>query len=446
MNEDLKRLQEQRAKIADQMAKLVEAAEKEDRGLTDEERGKWDNMRAELEPLDQRIADLKEAIEYRRSVDTPLNPLPAETREYELDDFGNPIKPKKKKSTDQRTEEEQQYTDAFMALLRSDQPGMLDLSQEQRQLMREHFVPEQRAQGTVPKSSGGYLIPTTLAARIIETMKAYGGIRQFATVMNTSAGETINFPTNDDTGNEGELVAEHQQVDETELEFGQKDLGAYKYSSKVIRVSIELLQDSAFALDSFIVRKFGQRLGRITARHYATGTGDKQPQGLLPAANVGYTAESPTDIGYTDLLRLKHSVDPAYRNMGGCRWVFNDSVLLQFKEMLDGYGRPLWKPSMADGTPALIDGDPYVIDQGCPDPKAGAVPMAFGDLSEFIIRDVLGFTLHRMVEKYIDFGQIGFLAFMRTDSNLMDSAAVKTLEMGSGGSPETTGTSGKKPK
>ena len=443
MSEELKRLQEKRAKIADQMAKLVETAEKEDRGLTDEERAKWDKMRTELEELDQRIADLKETEELRRSVEVPINPLPSETREYELDDFGNPIRPKKPKSDEQRQSEEQQYCDAFIALLRSEQPGMIDLSQEQRKILRSHWVSEEvRAQGTVPKSSGGYLIPTTLAARIIETMKAYGGIRQFATVMNTSAGETINWPTNDDTGNEGELVAEHAQVDETELEFGQKELGAFKYSSKVVRVSIELLQDSAFALDSFITRKFGQRLGRITARHYATGTGTAQPQGLLPAATVGYTSDSQTDIGYVDLLRLKHSVDPAYRNMGGCRWVFNDSVLLQFKEMLDDNGRPLWKPSMADGTPALIDGDPYVIDQGCPDAAAGTVPMAYGDLSEFIIRDVLGFTLHRMVEKYIDYGQIGFLAFMRTDSDLMDAEAVKTLEMAS--AAMSASTSGKK--
>ena len=428
MSEELKRLQEQRAGIADNMAALVEAAEQEDRGITDDERGQWDSMRTELEDLDQRMADLQEALEYRRSVEVPLNPLPAETREYELDDFGNPIRPKK--STDQRQDEEQQYLDAFMALLRSDQPGMIELNQEQRQLLKQHFVQEQRAaQGTLPLTTGGYLIPTTLASRIIETMKAYGGIRQFATVMNTSAGETINWPTNDDTGNEGELVAEHGQVGETELEFGQKALGAYKYSSKIVRVSIELLQDSAFAVDSFIVRKFGQRLGRITAKHYATGTGSNQPQGLLPAATVGHTAKTATDIGYSDLLNLKHSVDPAYRMSASCRWVFNDGVLLKFKEMLDDNKRPLWKPSMADGTPALIDGDPYVIDQGCPAPAAGTTPMAYGDLSEFVIRDVLGFTLHRLLEKYIDYGQIGFLAFMRTDSDLMDSAAVKTLKM-----------------
>ncbi|MCW7552141.1 phage major capsid protein [Endozoicomonas gorgoniicola] len=428
MSDELKRLQEKRATIADKMAKLVEVAEKEDRGISSDERGQWNTMRTELEAMDQRIADLKEAIEHRRSVEVPLNPLPAETREYELDDFGNPVM-LKKPSKDQRADEAQQYTDAFMALLRSGQPGMLDLDQNQRQILRDHYVKEERAQGVVPSSSGGYLIPTTLSNRIIETMQAYGGIRQFATVMNTTAGEVINWPTNDDTGNEGEIVAEHAKVDEGDLVFGQKALGAYKYSSKVIRVSIELLQDNAFALDSFITRKFGQRLGRITARHYATGTGSGQPQGLLPAASVGHTSSSPTDINYKDLLHLKHSIDPAYRNMASCRWLFNDKVLLQLKEMLDDNNRPLWKPSMADGTPALIDGDPFVIDQGCPDPASDVVTMAYGDLSEFVIRDVLGFTLHRMVEKYIDYGQIGFLAFMRTDSNLMDSEAVKTLKM-----------------
>ena len=440
---ELRELQKQRAALAEKMVKFVEKAEEEDRSFTSDERAEWDGMRTEIDGLDDRIDTLKEAIELERSIDEPSNALPPETREYEYDDLGNPVKPKKK-STDQRQDEEQKYLSAFMTMLRSDQPGMVELDQQQRQILRAHVVHETRAQGTVPNSSGGFLIPTTLANRIIETMKAYGGIRQFATVLNTSAGEPINFPTNDDTENEGELVAEHKKVDETELEFGQKTLGAYKYSSKVIRVSIELLQDSAFALDAFITRKFGQRLGRITARHYATGTGNDEPQGLLPAAPVGHTAASAIGIGYVDLLRLKHSVDPAYRNMGGCRWLFNDSTLLMFKEMLDDNGRPLWKPSISDGTPALIDGDPYVVDQGVPSAAAGTVPMAYGDLSEYVVRDVLGFQLHRMVEKYIDYGQIGFLAFMRTDANLMDEAAVRTLKMGTGGAPESAKTSSRK--
>ena len=422
---ELKELKIQRAALAEKMVKLVELAETEERGLTDEERTQWDGMRVEIDALDTRITTLEEAIDLERSIEVPSNPLPGETRQY--DDLGFPVE--NTSSDDQRQDEAQQYHDAFMALLRSDQPGMVELNEDQRKILRSRIVVEQRAQGVVPASSGGFLVPTTLAGRIIEVMKAYGGIRRYANVINTTAGEVINFPTNDDTGNEGELVSEHNKVDEDNLVFGQKSLGAYKYSSKVVRVSIELLQDSAFGLDAFIAKKFGQRLGRITSKHFAAGSGSEQPTGLFSSAEVGYTSESETEIGYVDLLRLKHSVDPAYREMGQCRWVFNDNTLLALKEMIDEYGRPLWKPSIADGTPNLIDGDPYVVDQGVASAATGAIPMAYGDLSEFVIRDVLGFTMHRMVEKYIDYGQIGFLAFMRTDSNLMDSEAVKTLEM-----------------
>ncbi len=427
MEKELKRLQQKRAELAKKMCDMVDKARTEDRGFTSEERTEYDAIRKDLEDLDQRIEDLKEAIELKRSIEQPLNPLPPETREYELDDFGNPIRPKASK--DERQDKEQQYHDVFIKLLRSGQPGMTDLSQEERKILRDHWVAETREQGTSPNSAGGYLIPVLLQTNIIETMKAYGGIRTVATILNTSAGEELQWPTNDDTENEGELVAEHDQVAETEFEFGQKTLGAYKYSSKVVKVSIELLQDSAFGLDGFITRQFGKRLGRITSKHYATGNGVSQPEGLMPAATVGHTSTSTTDISYSDLLHLKHSVDPWYRNSKACRWMMNDSTLLTFKEMLDVNGRPLWKPSIADGTPALIDGDPYIIDQGLDSIGTGTIPMAYGDMSEFTIRDVMGFTMHRMTEKYIDYGQIGFLAFMRTDSGLMDTAAVRSLSM-----------------
>ena len=426
MNQHLQTLKTQRADLAKSMLQIVESAEQDKRALTTEERKNWDGQRVDLDKLDEQIGIMNEADELARSIAEPVNSLPAETRHY--DDLGFPMQ-SNKSSSDQRQNEEQKYYDAFIALLRSDQPGMVELTEQQRAILRSNIVTENRAQGIIPATSGGYTVPVMLANRIVDIMKAYGGIRRYATVMNTTAGEVINFPTNDDTGNSGELVAEHAQVTEADFTFGQKPLGAYKYSSKVVRVSIELLQDSAFALDSFITLKFGQRLGRITAKHYATGTGTDQPTGLISASKVGYTAASAAVITYSDLLNLKHSIDPAYREIGNCRWVFNDKTLLMLKEMVDANGRPLWKPSLSDESPAFVDGDPYVIDQGVAVVKAGAVVAAYGDLSEFVIRDVAGFTMHRLVEKYIDYGQIGFLAFMRSDSNLMDSEAVKTMKM-----------------
>ena len=106
----------------------------------------------------------------------------------ELDDFGVPKRKKPKDPEDP----EAAYEQAFSALMRSEEPGMSGLSSEQRQLLRRNVVVEQRApQATTPGNVGGFLIPTTMVRTILETMKAYGGIRQYATVINTAAGEEM---------------------------------------------------------------------------------------------------------------------------------------------------------------------------------------------------------------------------------------------------------------
>ena len=427
---ELKRHFEKRVQIAQAMHSIVSDAEEADRGLTDEERSKCDGYREEINALDARIADIRAANELDDYVDfmhEPENPKPKENRSYGDNDGVPPgINPPVKKDPAEDTDEAR-YAAAFDRLMRSTEPGMTGLTDEDRGLLRANFVTESRGPGTGSGPAGGYLVPTTMGNRIIETMQAFGGIRRAATVMQTSSGEDILWPTNDDTAQKAVIVGESQDVGETDITFGQVKIGAFKYSTKVLRVPFELLQDSAFRLDSFISRKFGQRLGRGTAAHYATGAGTTEPTGLTVAASVGHTAASGTEVVYKDLLRTKHSVDPAYRQRAS--WVFSDSLLLGLKEMEDSQGRPLWKPAIATDAPDLIDGDPFIIDQGVPAPEAGAIAAAYGDLTEYVIRDVRGIMMMRLYEKFAEYGQVGYLAFFRTDGNLMDTSAVKTLKM-----------------
>ena len=434
MSLELAGLQKRRNDIAQAMKTMVTTAEKEDRGLTEEERSKWDSMKADIESLDVRMADVTEALDLERSLNETDNPLPVENRSYETDGDGVPSAFKEQrgsKSCDQQKEQEARYHESFCRLLRSVEPGMSGLRTEDQVTLREYFVQESRAMSSGSGAAGGYLVPETMGNQIIETMQAFGGIRQFATVMSTASGESIAYPTNDDTSNLAVIVKESTDAGESDVTFGQAKLGAYKYSTKVVRVPMELLQDSAFSIDAFIARKFGQRLGRGTAKHYATGSGTNEPWGLATASDIGHTAANGTAITYAELLKLKHSVDPAYR--GNARWAFNDKFLLLLKELSDVNDRPLWQPAIAAGAPDLIDGNPFVIDQGIDEPAAGKIAAVYGDFSEFVIRDVLGITMMRLYERYAEFGQVGFIAFMRTDSNLMDKAAVKSLQMGTTG-------------
>lgn len=413
MSIDVKKLEQRRAEVATEMRSMVEAAESEDRGFTDEERTKYREMTADVDTLEERIQNAKQANDSEMEERTIVNPIKLPDSELSNAPEGEE---RTMVSLDER------YDGAFRALIRSDQSGMSGLNAEQRAAVAEF-----RQQATDPGSAGGFLVPEGFGNRIIETMKAFGGLNTVATTIDTATGANLPFPTNDDTGNVGTILAENAADSDKDLVFGEVVLGAYKYTSGIVRVSVELMQDSAFDMDSFIARKFGQRLGRGTSAHFVNGNGATEPTGLLTAASTGVTTVGAAAITYNEMLDLKHSVDPAYRGQMQANWLFNDMTLKYLKQLEDNDGRPLWMPDVAAATPATLDGDTYVVDQAMPDIATGNDSVAYGDMSEFYIRQVKGFTLIRLVERYAEFHQVGFIAHMRCDSNLMDTAAVKKL-------------------
>ena len=175
----------------------------------------------------------------------------------------------------------------------------------------------------------------------------------------------------------------------------------------------------------------GKRLGRIQATHFATGTGTSQPAGILGAAGSteGAEAVATAAITFKDLNALIHSIDPAYRLNGMGAFVFNDSTLAALEDLDDADGRPIWRPSLAEGAPATIAGYRYVIDQGYGSIATGVKVATFGDHSAYMIRRVNGVTMMRLAERYAEFMQVALLGFNRADGALLDTSAVKHLVM-----------------
>ncbi len=288
----------------------------------------------------------------------------------------------------------------------------------------------------VNPEQGGYTVPTTLAEQILDALKAYGGMRQVADVFSTAGGEPMQYPTSDGTSEEGELVAENQSATDQDVEFGTKGLQVYKYSSKVVTVPWELLQDSTADIAGFIEKRLQARLGRVTNRHYTVGSGVGQPAGAFTSAAVGKigAVSALPVITYDDLVDLEHSVDSSYRQLAS--WMFHDDMLKLVRKVKDDQGRPIFVPGYEQGNPGgapdrLLNRN-IQINQHAPVPAAGATSIAFGDFSYYKIRDVLGLTLFRFNDSaYVKKGQVGFMAWMRSGGNLIDvGGAVKTFKHG----------------
>jgi HK97 family phage major capsid protein len=276
---------------------------------------------------------------------------------------------------------------------------------------------EARAQST-SGSAGGYTVPAGFLNQLEASLLAFGGMREVATVLRTAEGNSLPIPTVSDHANVGAILSENSQVAEQDVTFGQITLGAYKYSSKLIRVSAELLQDSAIDLESFIGGALGERIARILNTHFTTGDNSSKPQGIT-ASGAGVTAASATAITYGELVELQHSVDPAYR--GDAKFMMHDSTFKAIRKLVDDQNRPIFQPDISAASPGTLLGSPIVINQDCATLAASAKAIFFGDFSKYIIRDVQDFTLLRLEERYADYHQVGFVGFSRHDGRILDA-------------------------
>lgn len=328
---------------------------------------------------------------------------------------------------------EDQYRQAFETFVRH---GQHDMPAEQRQLLLQRAV-DTRAQGIGTGGAGGFTVPEGFWAKVTETMLYFANVAQVSEQLSTSTGNKIPWPTNNDTANEGSLLAENTQIGEQDLTFGQAELDAFMYTSELVRVSLQLLQDSGVDIEGFLARKLGERLGRIINRHYTVGTGSAQPQGYTVGATQGTTQSLAGDNLFNDpqnawrsVVDLIHSVDIAYRD--GARFALHDLILAEVRKWRDADGRPLWQPSVAAGEPDRILNYPYLVNnyQDSVSGTAGDIPLFFGNFRQgFVTRTVAGGMLKRLEERYADFLQVGFFAFSRHDSVVQDASAIKYLEI-----------------
>lgn len=290
---------------------------------------------------------------------------------------------------------------------------------------------EERALSTINSSLGAITVPDGFISQLEVNMLHYSGMLQVADMLRTDSGNDINWPTADDTSNEGDIVGENTDVSATaDPAFAAVNFGAYKFRSKMVKVPYELLEDSAFDMVSFLSQALGERLGRAINRKTTTGTGASEPKGVVTAATLGKTAASSTAITAGELINLFHSVDVAYRS--NAYWMMNDSILEKIRLLVDSQNRPLFLDNYGAGFYPTINGRPYVINTAMDSAlTTGKKVVLFGDFSKYKIRMVRSTRLRRLVERYADYDQEGFIAFLRADGNLVDAgtAPIKYLKM-----------------
>lgn len=417
-----KALREKRAKLAEDANAILAAAVKESRAATPDELQQVDKMHADIDALKATIDRAERTADEERSIvpdtqrDTPADERAdaaltrAAFRKWAVDGAAaltsEEVRALQLKSANNGTEIRLTWRsiDEARAAMRAAQRG------------------ESRAQ-TVTTTGGGYLIERDFMPRLEKSLLFFGGMLNEADVFDTATGAPLDWPTYDDTAQTGALLAINTAVSDQDITYGQVVFDAYKYSSKQVKVPVELMQDSAFDINAHVADVLGERLGRILNTHFTTGTGSSQPNGIVTASGVGKTGATgqTTSVTYDDLVDLVYSVNRAYRVMGA-KFMMHDSTVKAIRKLKDGNGLPIWNVgSPTAGEPDTLLGYPLVVNNDVAEMATSAKSIVFGALKKYKVRRVKDITLLRLNERYADAHQVGFIAFARFDGDLLDA-------------------------
>lgn len=403
MDELIKRLIEERARVWEQAKALLDAADAEERDLTGEEAGDWKRLNEELDALDARIKELKELRERNKAAD--------EQREQ----YEHIVR-------SERTEDPDGLT--------PDQRKIRQLASGEIRAAEFRFTPkDQRELRDILKSgSGANVVPTSFVNQLYAHLIENSAIRQTnVTVVTTDSGEDLQVPKTTAHSTAG-IIAEGAAISESDPTFAQVTLQAYKYAF-LTQVSGEMLTDTGVDLEAYLARQGGQALGNASGADFVAGTGTGEPNGVVTAATVGVTGGTGVGGAFTadELIALFYSVIAPYRRRA--TWMFSDAGLEDLRQLKDANNQYLWQPGLAIAEESTLMGRPIVADPDVPDPAINAKSVVFGDLSAYYIRDVNGVRVERSDDFAFNADLATFRFILRTDGDLVDTTgAVKVFQ------------------
>ena len=389
----IKDMIEKRAKVWETAKNFVDTHENGNGVLSAEDNATYSRMEQEIEDLTtaidrQQRAEAREA-EFNKPVNTPLTGRPG-----------------KQEMEDKTGRASNAYKEDFGAHIRG-----------------KRLVHNVLSEGV--QADGGYLVPEEFERQIVMGLDEANVVRGLAKVITTSAERKIPVAA---THSAAQWTAENGAYTESDPTFDQKTIDAFKLTD-LVKVSIELLQDSMFDLESYIAAEFARAFGIAEEQAFCVGNGTGQPTGIFTAkgGNVGVTAASATAISADELISLVYALKSPYRR--NAKFLMNDATVSMLRKLKDNNGAYLWQPSVQAGEPDRLLGYELYTSPYVPVAAAGALTVAFGDFKNYWIADRSGRTVQRLNELYSTNGQVGFVATERVDGKVILPEGIQLLKM-----------------
>lgn len=379
-------LMEKRLKVWEEAKRFVENNKDEDGLLTNKDVEIYNEMEEKVKNFTREIERKKEMEllekELTKPINTPLTRKPMTMEKEEKDKMSD------------------EYRNSMLKAFRTNFRQIDNVLQEK------------------VDSDGGYLVPDEYDSRLIKTLQEENIMRKLGNTITTSGKHKINIAA---TNPAAAWIEEGGQLKFAETTFKQVLLDAHKLHV-AIKVTEELLYDSAFNLENYILEQFGKALANAEEDAFLNGDGVGKPTGIFHKTEGGTLLTEVATLTADDIITLVHSLKRPYRK--NAVFILNDKTIASIRKLKDSNGAYIWQPSYQADEPDRLVGYPVYTSAFSPENK-----IAFGDFSYYNIGDRGTRSFKELQELFAGNGMIGFVAKERVDGKLILKEAVQVLSI-----------------
>lgn len=384
---NFKKLIEKRNSLVEEMNNLVKVADEETRALNEEETTKFEGLRKEVADIDK---TLKLAQEERK-----LMSVGSEDEKSEAADA---------KVTAQAEER------AFANFLRTGETSFSDV--------------ETRSDVNLSKGDNGVVIPSTIASRIISTVKNIAPIIQNSDFYDVK-GDLI-FAVEDESTSKTicAYVSEFQELESTSGKFKQVTLKG-NVVGVLTKVSKSLINNTGFDIVNYVVTKVAESIVEFLENEMLNGT--SKIEGLLNAEKA-VTAGAASAITADDLIDLQFAVPQKYRGNGV--FIMNPDTFKACAKLKDNEGNYILNKDLTNGFGYTLLGRPVYESDNMPKIATGKKVAVFADLIGYATK-ICGENaeIQTLTEKFYTQYAVGVAGYIEMDGKILDQQRIAVLKM-----------------
>lgn len=374
---NLKKLMERRAELKKQLDDLVAKADAEERAMSEDETKEFDAAEKEIKEIDATL-DREERARGITEVQQP-------TENHEMT------------QEERAAADEKAFADFIMNRVTENRAGEIQLTQ----------------------GNNGAIVPTTIANRIIKSVRDMVPFLQLSDVVYTNGKLSVPVYGEDSTNYiKADYVDEGTELTDNIGKFTTIDLTGYVVGALAL-VSNKLKDNTDINVVDFVVNQVAEAIAEKLEKEFVTGS--TKIIGIT-SATKGITAASATAITYDELVSLKHSLKQRFR--ANARWIMNPATYTALCKLKDGNGQPYFKEDEYK-----ILGLPVIESDSMPTIAASAKAIVCADLSGYTIKATKSVEIQVLREKFSTKNMLGVLAFGEYDAKITDSKKIAVLTM-----------------